>query len=240
MPTINLPKLVSRRALLLAGSTGLLLAACGEATKSAGAAANSSTTTTSVTSEVPAGSAASATSAAAAVRPPTSTITTVAGVSNASAPSATASTFSLTSPVMTNGGILPVTFTCDGDSTSPPLAWSGAPLGTVGYAVIMHHVPGPGDTHWYWVLYDIPATVDHIDAGVNPTAKVGTNSVNNQLAYAPPCSKGPGAKTYTLTAYALSGQPKLTPAAASRDALLTALDGLILAEAHLDVTYTRS
>jgi phosphatidylethanolamine-binding protein (PEBP) family uncharacterized protein len=140
---------------------------------------------------------------------------------------------------MTNGGVLPATFTCDGASTSPPLAWSGAPAGTVGYAVIMHHLPGPGDAHWYWVLYDIPATVDHIDAGVTPTAKVGTNSVNNQLAYAPPCSKGPGAKTYT--AYALSAQPTLpNPDAASRDALLTALDGLILDEAHLDVTYTRS
>ena len=142
---------------------------------------------------------------------------------------------------MINGGVLPVTFTCDGASTSPPLAWSGAPAGTVGYAVVMHHVPGSGDAHSYWVLYDIPATVDHIDAGVNPAASVGTNSVNNHLAYAPPCSKGPGAKTYTVTAYALSAQPTLPkPAAASRAALLAALDGLILAEAHLDVTYTRS
>jgi phosphatidylethanolamine-binding protein (PEBP) family uncharacterized protein len=104
----------------------------------------------------------------------------------------------------------------------------------------MHHVPGSDDTHWYWVLYDMPATVDHIDAGVNPTAKVGTNSVNNQLAYAPPCSKGPGAKIYTLTVYALSAQPKLSnPSAVSRDVLLSSLTGLILAEAHLDVTYTR-
>jgi phosphatidylethanolamine-binding protein (PEBP) family uncharacterized protein len=150
------------------------------------------------------------------------------------------SAFALTSPVMTDGGILPVQFTCDGSSMSPPLAWSGAPAGTVGYAVIMHHVPGPGDTHWYWVLYDMPATVDHIDAGVTPTAKVGTNSVNNQLAYAPPCSKGPGAKLYTFTVYALSAQPKLAdPSAVSRDALLAALDGLILAEAHLNITYTR-
>jgi phosphatidylethanolamine-binding protein (PEBP) family uncharacterized protein len=152
-----------------------------------------------------------------------------------------APTFSLTSSVMTNGGVLPVQFTCAGSSTSPPLAWSGAPVGTVGYAVVMHHVAGPGDTHWYWVLYDLPAAVDHIDAGVAPAAKVGTNSVNSQLAYAPPCSKGPGAKVYTLTVYALSAQPKLAdPSAVSSDALLAALNGLILAEAHLDVTYTRS
>jgi phosphatidylethanolamine-binding protein (PEBP) family uncharacterized protein len=65
---------------------------------------------------------------------------------------------------MVNGGSLPKQFTCDGKSQSPPLAWSGAPAGRVGYALAMHHTPGPGDTHWYWVLFDIPATVDHTDA----------------------------------------------------------------------------
>jgi phosphatidylethanolamine-binding protein (PEBP) family uncharacterized protein len=152
----------------------------------------------------------------------------------------TATGFVLKSSAMASG-VMPADFTCDGASTSPPLAWSGAPAGTVGYAVVMHHVPGPGDTHWYWVLYDIPATVDHIDADATPpAAKVGTNSVNRNLAYAPPCSKGPGAKVYTLTVYALSGQPKLAdPSAVSRDVLLASLNGLVLAEAHIDVTYTR-
>jgi len=149
--------------------------------------------------------------------------------------------FTLSSPAMTDGGELSVDFTCDGSSLSPPLDWSGAPTGTVGYAVAMHHVPGPGDTHWYWVLYDIPEAVTHIDAGVTPVAKVGTNSVNGRSEYTPPCSKGPGAKLYTITVYALSALPDLPdPSVVTRDVLLAAIDGEVLASAEMDVTYDRT
>ena len=151
-----------------------------------------------------------------------------------------ATAFTLASPVMAEGGMLPVEFPCDGTAETPPLAWSGAPDGTVGYAVVMHTQPLDGDAHWYWVLYDIAPTVDHLDTNATPPAKVGTNSVNGRIGYAPPCSKGPGSKVYTFIVYALSGGPDLAdPAAVSRPVLLAALDGLILAEARLDVTYTR-
>ena len=152
------------------------------------------------------------------------------------------SDFVLTSPTMVDGGTLPVQYTCDGDSSSPPLAWRGAPAGTVGYAVAMHHVPGPGDTHWYWVLYDIAPTVDHLDAAAVPSGvKVGTNSVNANTEYAPPCSKGPGAKVYTFTVYALSAVPDLPdPTLVTRDVMLAAIRGTVLAAAHIDVTYDRT
>ena len=48
--------------------------------------------------------------------------------------------FTLTSPDVTDGGRLPVEYTCDGAGSTLALEWSGAPNGTVGYAVIMHHV----------------------------------------------------------------------------------------------------
>lgn len=150
-------------------------------------------------------------------------------------------TLVVTSPVMTDGGTLPVRFTCDGTAMTPPLAWSGAPTGTVGYAIVMHTEPPDGGAHWYWVLYDIAPGVDHLDEGAAPPATVGTNSVNGSNAYAPPCSKGPGPKTYTFTVYALSGQPDLPdPSGVSRSALLDAIAGLVLAEAHMDVTYART
>ena len=159
------------------------------------------------------------------------------GVAPATVPDAA---FTLTSPVMTQGGTLPVEFTCDGAAETPPLAWSGAPAGTLGYAVVMHTQPQDGDAHWYWVLFDMAPTVDHLDLNATPPAKVGTNSVNGRIGYTPPCSKGPGAKVYTFTVYALSGRPDLPdPSAVSRPVLLVALNGLILAEAHLEVTYTR-
>ena len=68
----------------------------------------------------------------------------------------------------------------------------------------MHHVPGPGDTHWYWVVYDIPPTTLSVEPGATDIGTFGTNSVNDQQEYAPPCSRGPGEKLYTITVYALS------------------------------------
>ncbi|MFM8424836.1 MAG: YbhB/YbcL family Raf kinase inhibitor-like protein, partial [Chloroflexota bacterium] len=71
----------------------------------------------------------------------------------------TNSGFTLTSTDVADGGRLPVEYTCDGDGSTLPLAWSSAPAETQSYAVIMHHVAAPEEIHWYWVLYNIPADV---------------------------------------------------------------------------------
>jgi phosphatidylethanolamine-binding protein (PEBP) family uncharacterized protein len=172
---------------------------------------------------------------------PTATVSVPASSSTGMvSASPTSSTFVITGPVVTEEGTLPVRFTCDGAATPPPLAWSGAPARTVGYAVVMHTQPQDGDPHWYWVLYDIAPTVDHLDENATPPATVGTNSVNGNSAYAPPCSKGPGPKVYTFTVYALSDRPELPePTSVSRPVLLNAIQGLIIGEATMDVTYAR-
>jgi phosphatidylethanolamine-binding protein (PEBP) family uncharacterized protein len=70
---------------------------------------------------------------------------------------------------------------------------------------------------------------------------LGINSVNGRNEYTPPCSKGPGTKTYIYTVYALSALPQLTVPASqvTRAALLDAIQGITLASAELHVTYTR-
>lgn len=149
-------------------------------------------------------------------------------------------TLTVNSPTFVDGGALPVEYTCDGAATSPPLDWSGAPAGTVGYAVVMHHMPSDGVAYWYWVSYGMTVGVNHLEAGATPPASVGTNSVNRNLAYAPPCSKGPGPKNYIFTVYALSAQPTITAGTAvSRNVLLAAIKGHVLAEKSLIVTYSR-
>ncbi len=172
--------------------------------------------------------------------PTTSTARTAVTTSAPSVSSAT-TPFMLTSPDMVNGGAMPVSFTCDGQSQTPSLSWTRGPTGTVGYAIVMHHIPGPGDTHWYWVVYNIPSTTQAVAAGEPAPGTLGTNSVNNQLAYAPPCSKGPGIKVYTITVYALSALPTFTTGTSvSRDVLLEAIKPITLASSSLDVTYDRS
>jgi len=148
-------------------------------------------------------------------------------------------TFNLVSTIMENGGNLPVTYTCDGDSISPPVSWDGAPEGTEAYALIMHHIAGPGDAHWYWVMYNIDADVNHINSG-ETQGTLGNNSVNRLNKYAPPCSKGPGLKAYTLTLYALSEAVDLkTTDSVDRDTLLHAIKNITLASSELVVNYER-
>ena len=121
------------------------------------------------------------------------TLTVAAG--SAATPKITG-TFTLTSPALGADGRLPVDYTCDGASATLPLAWSGAPAGTQAFAVVMHHVAGPADVHWYWVLYTLPASITTLAENVTGLGTLGTNSVNDRTLYSPPCSKGPGDKIY--------------------------------------------
>lgn len=147
----------------------------------------------------------------------------------------------LTSPDLPSDGRLPVKYTCDGSASTLALNWSDAPEGTQSYAVIMHHTASAEDIHWYLVLYNIPPDVTGLPENFTGTGVLGNNSVNGRTEYAPPCSKGPGDKTYTYTVYALSAQPKiiLPESEVSRAVLLDAMKDITLASAELDVIYAR-
>ncbi len=150
--------------------------------------------------------------------------------------------FVLRSPAVTNGGTLPVEFTGDGESSTLPLDWSGAPAGTRSYALILDHRDPEGNAKWYWTLYNIPPAIRSLPKNARGVGLFGNNSINGRLEYAPPHSKGPGAKTYVLTVYALSAPLTLSTdaSAVNRAVLLTAIKDLILDSAELKVVYTRS
>ena len=105
----------------------------------------------------------------------------------------------------------------------------------------MHHIDPEGKTKWYWTLYNIPADVSALPRNVQGIGTLGNNSVNGRIGYAPPHSKGPGDKTYVLTLYALSAplQPAVTPAQVTREVLLAAMKGRVLASSELPVVYAR-
>jgi len=137
---------------------------------------------------------------------------------------------------------LPAEYTGDGASISPPLEWAGAPAGTKSFVVIMHHLDPEGKTKWYWTLYNIPADLTALPKDVHGVGELGNNSVTRRAGYAPPHSKGPGEKTYILTAYALSAPLQISapPAEVNRDVLLAAMKEVMLDSAELKVVYTRS
>jgi phosphatidylethanolamine-binding protein (PEBP) family uncharacterized protein len=151
------------------------------------------------------------------------------------------SSFVLSSSEVAEGGALPADYTCDGEGATLPLRWAGAPGGTQNLAVIMHHVDPEGKIKWYWILYDIPSSITALPRNVTGVGTRGNNSVNGDTTYAPPCSQGPGSKTYIYTVYALSAPPEITvpPADVSRDVLLAAMTDRTLASSELNVIYTR-
>lgn len=150
------------------------------------------------------------------------------------------SNFAIASTTLEDGGIMPQGYSCDGNGTSPPVSWSGAPYGTQSYAVVMHHEAAPDDIHTYLILYNIPAGTTHIDAGQTSVGTFGVNTVNGQKEYTPPCSQGPGLKDYTITVYALSGLPSISvEATVDRETLLTAIEPITLASASMTFSYER-
>ena len=63
----------------------------------------------------------------------------------------------LSSPAFTNGGDIPSRYTCEGQDTAPPLAWSGLPEGTRSLALVVDDpdapdTPHPPSTRVHWVL----------------------------------------------------------------------------------------
>ena len=144
----------------------------------------------------------------------------------------------VTSPAFEPGGSIPVEYTGDGASVSPPIEWKDAPQGTKSFAVNLWHVPGPGDIKSYWVVYNIPANVTKLSKNDKSTGTVGLND-KNRREYDPMKSKGPGVKQYHITVYALSAELKLAPEKATRANLLDAIKDLTLAEGTLDFQYER-
>jgi len=144
--------------------------------------------------------------------------------------------FILSSTVVEDLQKLPVEFTGDGDGLSPPLEWSGAPAATKSYALIMDHVTPDGDKKWYWTVYDIPASAASLPKDSQRIGKLGTG-FKGEIGYEPPHSKGPGAKTYVITIYALSEPLKFT-GTPGREELIAAMKGKVLARSSLRVVHS--
>jgi phosphatidylethanolamine-binding protein (PEBP) family uncharacterized protein len=150
-------------------------------------------------------------------------------------------TFTLASPVVKDGAALPVEFTGDGASASPPLTWTNVPKGTVSLALVMHHLDPEGKTKIYWLMVDIDPKTTSVAKNATDFGKMGLSTVHNRVEYAPPHSKGPGLKKYVLTLFALSAKPNLADATqpVTIETLLPAIKGKILGAADLNVMYTR-
>lgn len=152
--------------------------------------------------------------------------------------------FELTSTAFQQGDPIPPKYSCDGEDVSPPLSWGEPPATTQSLALIMDDPDAPGGTWDHWILFNIPPGLRTLQEDLPVTGNnqnpesifVGSNSWG-QPGYGGPCPPS-GTHRYFFKLYALDTTISLLPGATKQE-LLQAIDGHILAESELMGTFSR-
>lgn len=141
--------------------------------------------------------------------------------------------FTLTSPAFENGGMIPVTFSCDGSDFSPKLDWMNPPEGTRGYALVVDDPDAPNGTFTHWILYDLPAGLTSLPESANDLGKEARNDFG-EVGYGGPCPPPKhGDHRYYFRLHALDVESLDVPGDATRATFDEALEGHVLGTAEL-------
>ena len=153
--------------------------------------------------------------------------------------------FQLSSPAFQADQLIPVRHACHGENLSPPLTWSGTPPNVKSLELIMEDpdaVSVAGLVWDHWILFNIPAEVTSLVEGIPPDPEMPDGSRQGMtsfrsLGYGGPCPPGGQTHHYVFTLYALDA-PITLEAGASKNDLLLAMEGHILAQTQLVGVYT--
>jgi Raf kinase inhibitor-like YbhB/YbcL family protein len=142
----------------------------------------------------------------------------------------------VTSPTIPALHRIPDEHAADGGNTAPTLIVSGAPEGTVEFAVICHDPDAPlpqGFTHW--TVYGVPGDASVIDV-TTTSVRVGPNGIGGAAWTGPQPPVGHGLHHYYFWLYALgrtvAGEP-------TREEFLKEYADAIIEQARLVGTYER-
>jgi hypothetical protein len=147
----------------------------------------------------------------------------------------------LTSPAFTDGGEIPDEYTQASEKpVSPLLEWTNVPDGTLSFALIFHDpdvaLRRTTEDVLHWLVFNIPGDARQLPRGmpatpVMPDGTIQGKNVSGQVGYRGPGAPAPGPHHhYTFELFALDTKLDLKPDA-TRDDLLKAIDGKILAKA---------
>ena len=137
-------------------------------------------------------------------------------------------------------------FGCSGKNVSPPLQWSGAPVGTKSFALTVYDPDAPtGSGWWHWIVYNVPASVTELplgagDGGRLPAGAVQARTDFGTAGYGGPCPP-PGDRPhhYVFTVYALKTEKLDVPANASAALVAFSINANKLASASITASYGR-
>tara|TARA_R100001377_G_scaffold74778_1_gene51111 strand:+ start:382 stop:966 length:585 start_codon:yes stop_codon:yes gene_type:complete len=143
---------------------------------------------------------------------------------------------------------IPIEFSAYGDNRSPDINWSSLPEGTKQVALILEDpivaMPQP---FVHWVAYNIPASATGLPAGLATDAKVighaqlsgmlnGVNGTTRTGYFGPRPPADGKVHNYHFTVYALD-LPTILPQGLSKEGLLKAMEGKVLASGTLTGNY---
>ena len=131
----------------------------------------------------------------------------------------------------------------EGDNISPPLSWTGAPADVKAYVLLVEDPDAPSPKNprpkpWvHWVLYDIPASVTSLSEGKSAGIQ-GKNDFGETAWGGPMPPPGSGTHRYFFRVYVLDAKLGMAPGA-TRDQVLSAMKGHIIAQGEVYGTYSR-
>lgn len=145
------------------------------------------------------------------------------------------------SPVFTNGDEINSQYSCEADDISPALSWSEVPSGTKSLALICEDLDSPSKVWSHWVVFNIPADKTGLGEDVPKTGTLSDATVQGvndfgRVGYNGPCPPPNGVHHYYFRLYALDDK-LLLDKNATREMLLEAIQGHVIAEAQTYCTY---
>jgi Raf kinase inhibitor-like YbhB/YbcL family protein len=151
---------------------------------------------------------------------------------------AEAKPLAVTSAAFAEGEAVPKKHSGEGEDVSPPLAWSGAPESTKSFAILCDDPDAPRPRPWvHWIVFNLPAGTTSLPEGA-PDLTEGANSWGKAAYGGPMPPPGHGVHHYHFQVFALDRMLDLE-AGATKEALLAAMEGSILARGELVGTYER-
>ncbi len=147
----------------------------------------------------------------------------------------------INSTAFTHEGKIPSKYTCDGENTNPPLEFSDVPTNAKSLVLIMEDPDVPkhlrADGMWnHWVVFNIPPDTKGVAENSQPKGTAGITT-SNKLKYGGPCPPDREHR-YFFKLYALDTTLNL-PEGATKEQVLAAMKGHVLAEAVLMGKYQR-
>jgi Raf kinase inhibitor-like YbhB/YbcL family protein len=140
----------------------------------------------------------------------------------------------ISSPDFPPLGPIPANFAGSAENDTPRLEFSGAPDGTVEFAIICHDPDAPlaqGFTHW--TVYGIPVDAHSVDLGT-PGVRVGPNGVGQSGWTGPWPPPGHGIHHYYFWVYALN---RAVDGAPTREEFLAEYADSIIEQARVVGTF---